>query len=133
MNNDISNVLDNTERSRLADVYLSFLDMDLHDIVYRYLKSAIILSALCFDDMEEVYSALEKENGVSAEQIAGSIDEAIEKLPEPVEDLFNKAYCEDDMGFMPHHKTTDNIIAFLGKTFLYILETNYPLLLLKKK
>ncbi|MCH5154869.1 MAG: hypothetical protein J1F71_06615 [Clostridiales bacterium] len=133
MNNDISNVLDNTERSRLADVYLSFLDMNLNDIAYRYLKSAVILSALCFDDMEEVYSALEKENGVSAEQIAGSIDEAIENLPEPVEDLFNKAYCEDDMGFMPHHKTTDNIIAFLGKTFLYILETNYPLLLLKKK
>ena len=133
MNNDMSNALDNAERNRLADLYLSFLDMDIRDTVYRYLKSAVILSALCFDDMKEVYEALEKENGVSAEQIAGSIDEAIENLPEPVEDLFNKAYCEEEPGFMPRHKKTDDIIAFLGKTFLYILETNYPLLLLKKK
>ena len=128
MNNDISHVLDSVEISRLADVYLSFLDMDLHDTVYLRLKSAVILSALCFDDMEEVYAKLESDEA-SAEQIAGSIEQAIDNLPEPVEDLFNKAYCEDD-GFMPHHKTTDNIVAFLGKTFLYILETNYPQLLL---
>lgn len=129
MNNNTSQVLNNVEISRLADVYLSFLGMDLRDTVYRRLKNAVILSTLCFDDMENVYAELQTAD-ISAEQIAGSIEEAIENLPEPIEDLFNKAYCEDDMGFMPHHKTTDNIVAFLGKTFLYILETNYPLLLL---
>ena len=131
MSDDVSSLLNDAAINKLADIYLSFLNMQLSDIGYRRLKNAVILSALKYDDMQYVYAELEKIDTCTAEQIAGSIETAINGIPEPVEDMFNKTYCNSsEVGFMPRHKTTDNIVAFLGKTFLYILGTNYPLLLL---
>ena len=128
MNDDVSHLLNNPVTNKLADIYLSFLDMRQNDIVYRRLKNAVILCATYFDDMDCVYAELAKIDVVSADRIADSLAAAVTALPEPIEDLFNKAYCADgdSFGFMPTHSSTDNIIAFLGKTFLYILETNYP-------
>ncbi|MCH5155753.1 MAG: hypothetical protein J1F69_04025 [Clostridiales bacterium] len=129
MNKDVSFLLNDPVVNKLADIYLSFLNMHTHDVCYRRLKNAVILSALKFDDMACVYAELEKTDDCSAEQISDSVENAINSLPEPIEQMFNNAYCEgSEIGFMPHHKTADNIVAFLGKTFLYILETNYPLL-----
>ncbi|MDE6618773.1 MAG: hypothetical protein K2K13_07105 [Clostridiales bacterium] len=125
MNNDGARPLDDGAINRLADIYLSFLNIPTTEQNYRFIKNAVILS-LQYDDMQIVYAELEKTELCSAAQIKSGITQAIDGLPQPVEEMFNNAYCPDaEIGFMPKHKTIDDIIAFLGKTFLYILETNY--------
>lgn len=126
MNNDTSK-LDDSAINRLADLYLDFVGLPRHTLPYRRLKNAVILSALRFDDTEHVYDELAIVEQCSAAEIAQSVSDAITNLPSPIEDMFNEAYCNDaDVGFMPKHKTAENIIGFLGKTFLYIIESNYP-------
>ena len=125
MNNDPSQLLNDAVIGRLADIYLSFLNIPTNEQNYRFIKNAVILS-LRYDDMQLVYAELEKTELCSAAQIKSGIAQTINGLPQPIEEMFNNAYCPDaEIGFMPKHKTTDDIIAFLGKTFLYILETNY--------
>ena len=125
MNNDVSRLLNDGVVNRLADIYLSFLNIPSYEQNYRSIKNAVILS-LQYDDVQFVYAELEKIELRSAAEIKSGIAAAIDGLPEPVEVMFNNAYCaEAEVGFMPKHKTTEDIIAFLGKTFLYILETNY--------
>ncbi|MDE5593679.1 MAG: hypothetical protein K2I75_07090 [Clostridiales bacterium] len=126
MNNATSQPLDDGAINRLADIYLSFLNIPTTERNYRFIKNAVILCALKYDDMQCVYAELEKIELCSAAEIKSGIAQAIADLPQPIEEAFNNAYCPDaEIGFMPKHKTTDDIIAFLGKTFLYILETNY--------
>lgn len=127
MNNaDISPLLNDQIVNRLADVFLDFIGATKNSITYRRLKNAVILSAFKYDDMHEVYAELEKIDTISAVEIEQDVTALIENLPEPIEDMFNRAYCpESEFGFMPHHKTTNDKVAFLGKTLLYILETNY--------
>lgn len=126
MNNDPSQLVNDGAINRLADIYLSFLNIPTNEQNYRFIKSAVILCAIKYDDMQLVYSELEKTELCSAAEIKNGIAQTIDGLPQPVEEMFNNAYCPDaQIGFMPKHKTVDNIIAFLGKTFLYILETNY--------
>lgn len=130
MNNDLSYLLNNPEVDRLADLYLAFLNLDRNSLSYRRLKNAVILS-LKLDNMQVVYAELGKIDACTAAEIAQDIATTVNSLPKPIEQMFNETYCaEAEMGFMPHHKTVDNMVAFLGKTLLYILETNYPLLLL---
>ncbi|MDE5563507.1 MAG: hypothetical protein K2J01_08195 [Clostridiales bacterium] len=125
MNNAPSRPLDDGAINKLADIYLSFLNIPTTEQNYRFIKNAVIL-CLQYDDMQIVYSELEKVESCPAAVIKSGIAKAIDGLPQPVEEMFNNAYCPDaEIGFMPKHKTTDDIIAFLGKTFLYILETNY--------
>lgn len=125
MNNAMSQPLDDGEINRLADIYLSFLGIPTDEQNYRFIKNAVIL-CLQYDDMQCVYAELEKTELCPAAQIKNGIAAVIDGLPQPIEEMFNSAYCPDAIiGFMPKHKTTDDIIAFLGKTFLYILETNY--------
>lgn len=124
-NNDPSQILNDGAINKLADIYLSFLNIPTNEQNYRFIKNAVILS-LKYDDMQCVYAELEKTELCSAAEIKSGIAQAIDGLPQPVDEMFNNAYCpEAEIGFMPKHKTTDDIIAFLGKTFLYILETNY--------
>lgn len=124
-NNDAAQLQNDSVINRLADIYLSFLNIPTNEQNYRFIKNAVILS-LKYDDMQCVYAELEKTELCSAAQIKNGIAATIDGLPQPIEEMFNNAYCPDaEVGFMPHYKTTDDIIAFLGKTFLYILETNY--------
>lgn len=126
MNNEPLQILNDGAINRLADIYLSFLNIPTSKQSYRLIKNAVILCAFIYDDMQLVYAELEKIELRSAAEIKNSIAATINDLPQPVEDMFNNAYCPDaQIGFMPHHKTIDNIIAFLGKTFLYLMETNY--------
>lgn len=126
MNNDPSQLLKDSAINRLADIYLSFLNIPTTEQNYRFVKNAVILCAFAYDDMQHVYAELEKIELCSAAEIKSGIAQTIDSLPQPVEEMFNSAYCpEAEIGFMPKHKMTDDIIAFLGKTFLYILETNY--------
>ncbi|MDE6201317.1 MAG: hypothetical protein K2M47_05530 [Clostridiales bacterium] len=126
MNNDAARLLNDAVINRLADIYLSFLNIPTCRQSYRRIKNAVILCALVYDDMSLVYAELEKTEICSAAEIARDIATTINSLPNPIGETFNNAYCaESEMGFMPKHKNTEDIIAFLGKTFLYILETNY--------
>lgn len=126
MSNDVSPLINDQAINRLTDIYLDFLGAQRNSLSYRRLKNAVILSAFKYDNMHEVYAELEKIDTVPAAEIERDIAALIESLPEPIEDMFNNAYSKEaENGFMPHHKTTDNIVAFLGKTLLYILETNY--------
>ncbi|MDE6028778.1 MAG: hypothetical protein K2F90_00470 [Clostridiales bacterium] len=125
MNNTVAHLLNDRATDRLADIYLSFINIPTTDRTYRFIKKAVILS-LRIDDMQAVYAELEKSESCAAEQIKSGIAKAISDLPQPIEDIFNAAYCpESEHGFMPKFKSADDIIAFLGKAFLYILETNY--------
>lgn len=125
MNNDLSPLLNDKTVNRIADLYLDFLGLDKSSMEYCALKSAVICS-IKTDDVQQIYAELEKTNNCSAGRIERCINKVIEGLPEPIEDMFNNTYCgEQDIGFMPHYKTTDHIIGFLGKTLLYILKSNY--------
>lgn len=124
--NDISPLLNDQAINRLTDIFLDFLGKERNSLTYRRLKNAVILCAFKYDDMREVYAELEKIDTVSAAEIERDITALVEGLPEPIEDVFNRAYCaEAENGFMPRHKTANDKIAFLGKTLLYILESNY--------
>ena len=126
MNNNAPRFLNDSGICRLADIYLSFLDIPTNAQNYRFIKNAVILCAFAYDDMQPVYAELEKVELCSAAEIKNGIVSTIDGLPQPIEDMFNNAYCPDaEIGFMPHHKTADDIVAFLGKTFLYLMETNY--------
>lgn len=125
-NNDMSLLLNDQIINRLTDIYLDFIGAQRNSLPYRRLKNAVILSAFKYDNMQEVYAELEKIEDISAGEIEREVTGLIENLTKPIEDLFNNAYCsEAHCGFMPRHKTTNDKVAFLGKTLLYILETNY--------
>lgn len=111
----------------LADLFLSHLGLDKATLPYRRLKNAVILSALRFDAFSELYAALAEAEDVTPSMVKQSLRDTVTKLDPPADKLFNAEYCKDaEVGFMPHFDKAEEVISFLGKTFLYILETNYP-------
>ena len=123
--NDVSQLLNNPTLNRFADLFLDFLELNKCSLTYRRLKNAVILFATVGGDMESVCAVLSQTDEITPEQIHADIVAAIDH--ETIHNVFNAAYCDgQSVGFMPHYKNPDDCIAFLGITFLYILETNYP-------
>lgn len=123
---DISDILNNSEIGFLTDLFLDHLGLDRESLGYRRIKNAVMLLATMRDDVELVYAELADVEGTTADVIKADITDTLNGLPLPHDELFNNAYCDGDFKFMPKHANPSDVIAALGKTLLYLLETNYP-------
>ena len=122
----VSDILDNVEIGFLTDLFLAFLGLDRDGLSYRRIKYAVMLLATVYDDVELTYAEIAEVEETTADVIKADIADTLNGLPSPPEELFNKSYCDDGFQFMPSHESPADVIAALGKTFLYLLETTYP-------
>ena len=122
----VSGILNSAEIGFLTDLFLAFLGLDRDGLGYRRIKHAVMLLATVRDDVDLVYAELAEVEETTADVIKADITDTLNGLPSPPDELFNKAYCDDGFEFMPAHESPSDYIAALGKTFLYLLETNYP-------
>ncbi len=122
----VSDILNNVEIGFLTDLFLAFLGLDRDGLSYRRIKYAVMLLATVYDDVELTYAEIAEIEGTTADVIKADIADTLNGLPSPPDELFNKSYCDDGFKFMPAHESPSDVIAALGKTFLYLLETNYP-------
>ncbi len=118
--------LNDTLLRRLADLFLYRLDIDKSSTSYKRLRGAVILISRGVPDVAGACEIIARSENTSTANVLTDLRRTVDDLDPAIDETFNKYYSPDDL-FMPHSKKPDDVIAFLGTIFLYILESNFDM------
>lgn len=114
----------------LADLFLYAFGWDRRSIRYKRVRAVVILIAKGENSVKNACSVIAENEQTETSAVLADVRAAVTAADPPVEEVFNtRLACLSERPFMPYHKSPDNVLAFLGTTFLYLIETNYKQLL----
>lgn len=128
---DVCYIVNDPERAFIADLFLDFLGLDRASQSYRRIRNAVLLLSVDINDFETACGKIAELENTSQSDIAHDIKHTLCGLGSPVDELFDRRYGTPyrdgtgGIGFMPHTKDHADTVAFLGKTLLYIMRSNY--------
>lgn len=126
-------LLNDQEINLLADLFLARYGFDGGSTSYRLIKNSIILISHGAWGIDEVYELVAQAADMSTETVTSEIHRAIGKLKTPMHRTYNEHYAPPLIEYelrgeninMPEFGKLDDMLVFLGTTFMYLVLTNY--------
>ncbi len=130
---DISRLVNDRETDFLADLFLARYGFDMSTKAYRRFKNTMIVLSHDFADTETELCEVAKLDGMTAIELRSDLENAVNSLPHPMCETFNRYYgspisSRDTAHItMPENLSPLDSIKFLAAVFLTIITINYPL------